>query len=170
MVKNIFAVVALALSLSVSVAAAEPIHFSKLIELLPAEDAFDGYARQKPEGTTTNAMGFHTTVVSVEFENKEDSEKTIKFQYTDGAPTQFVTTAYSALSQFSKEGTDGFDRGVKLGDFQAVETFRSEPQDGSLSVVVGEVLVQIETEKLPAETMRTAWEKVPAQKILDAKK
>mgnify|MGYP006908310577 CR=1 FL=1 len=167
---KILAAIVVVLGLAAEPVFAEPLHFTKLIEQLPGEDAFDEFKRQKPEGTTTNSMGFHTTVVSVEFLHVDDSAKSITFQYTDGAPTQFVTMAYSALAQFSKESTEGYEKGVKLGDFQAIEKFRNEPQDGSLTAVVGEVLVQIDTEGLPAETLRTAWGKVPTAGIVEAKK
>jgi len=164
------AVAVFALLAAGSSAAAEPIHFSKLIELLPGADALEGFERQKPEGTTTAAMGFHTTVVSAVYEGTDDDAKTIKIQYTDGAPTQFVTMAYGALAQFSQESTEGYEKGVKLGDFQAIEKFRNEPQDGTLTVVVDQILVQIDTSKLPAETLRTVWEKIPAKELLAAKK
>lgn len=158
------------LALTATSAAAEPLHFSKLIEMLPAADAFSGFTRRKPEGSTTNAMGFHTTMVSAEWENDADSAQTIKVSYTDGAPTEFVTTAFAALSQFSQESTEGWEKGVKLGDFQAIESYRTEEKTGSLSTVVGTVLVQIETQAQPAEALRTAWAKVPAAQILAAQK
>lgn len=167
---KILAAATLALLPVATSAAADPLHFSKLIEQLPAEGAFAGFTRQKPEGSTTNAMGFHTTVVSVLWENSEDSAKTIRIQYTDGAPTEFVTTAFAALSQFSQESTEGYEKGVKLGEFQAIESFRTEEKSGSLSVVIGTVLVQIETQGQPAEALRTVWALVPAKAILDAQK
>jgi hypothetical protein len=168
--KKILSAAILSLSLVATSAAADPLHFSKLIEQLPAEDAFAGFTRQKPEGSTTNAMGFHTTVVSAMWENSDDSAQTIRVQYTDGAPTEFVTTAFTALSQFSQESTEGYEKGVKLGEFQAIESYRTEEKSGSLSVVIGTVLVQIETQGQPAEALRTAWAKVPAPAILAATK
>ena len=167
--RTLLACATLVLSLAAATATAEPLHFTKLIEFLPPDGAFAGFERQKPEGTTTNAMGFHTSVVSATWVGQDDGAKRIEIQYTDGAPTQMVTTAYAALSQFSKESTEGYEKGVKLGDFQAIETFKTAGQNGSLSVVVGEVVVHIETAGVPAEMMRAAWEKVPAQEILAAK-
>lgn len=168
--KKMFASAALVLSLVAVSAAAEPLHFSKLIEQLPAAEAYAGFTRQKPEGSTTNAMGFHTTVVSATWEKSDDSAQTIRIQYTDGAPTEFVTTAFAALSQFSQESTEGYEKGVKLGEFQAIESYRTEEKTGSLSVVVGTVLVQVEIEGQPAEALRTAWAQVPAKAILEATK
>lgn len=154
--------VLLGLVLSVPPVAAEPIHFSKLLDFLPGDGVVPGFRRQKPEGTTSSAAGFHTSVVSAGYESAQDPNKKIRVQMSDGVPTQFVTVAYAALAQFSRESTEGYEKGVLLDGFQAVERFTHEGQEGTLTAVVGTVLVEIRTRGLPAETLRTVWKQIPA--------
>jgi len=164
------AAILLALVFVAAPVAAEPIHFSKLIEHLPGEDAIDGFKRGKPEGTTTAAMGFHTTVVSATYTKTDDPASTVRIQLSDGAPTQFVTMAYSALAQFSQESTEGYEKGVQVDGFQGIEKYRNEEQEGNLTLVVGSVLVEITTRKLPAEMLRTIFALIPAKELQGAKK
>lgn len=159
------ALVAVALGFTAVPALAEPIHFTKLIEQLPAADAIAGFQRRKPEGSTTAAMGFHTTVVSAVYESRDDAEKTIRIQMTDGAPTQFVTMAYSALQQFSQESTEGYEKGVQIDGYQGIERYRNEEQEGTLTLVVGTVVVEITTTGLPAAMLRTVWKLIPAKAL-----
>lgn len=155
--------------LAAGAVAAAPIHFSKLIEHLPGEDAIAGFARKKPEGSTTAAMGFHSTVVAASYENRQDESQTIRIQLSDGVPTQVVTMAYSALAKFSQESTDGYEKGVQIDGFQGIERFTHAGQEGLLTMVVGSVLVEIRTNGLPAEMLRTIWKQIPTAAIQAAK-
>lgn len=135
----------------------EPMHFSKLIEFLPKTDTIAGFEAGKPEGSTTSGMGMKATVVSVNLTSKDDSEKTIKVQITDGAPTQFVTMAYSMLGKFSQESTEGYEKAVEVDGYQAIEKYRIEEKDGTLTAVVNTLVVQIDTRGLPPETLQSTF-------------
>lgn len=158
----------LGLALGGSPVAAGPIHFTKLLEFLPGDGVVPGYRRQQPEGSTSSAAGFHTSVVSAVYEKAQESNTSIRIQMSDGVPTQFVTTTYAALAQFSREGTEGYEKGVLLDGFQAVERFTHEGQDGTLTVVVGTVLVEIRSRGLPADTLRAVWKQIPTAALRTA--
>ncbi len=166
--KRLSTLVATAAVLSIAghVAAQEPVHFSELIKAIP--EKVEGYEAEKPEGSTTSAMGFKVTNVSRVF--NKGSEK-ITINITDGAGNQMFAAAHAMAAQFSTETMEGYDKGFKLDGHQAIEHYENENKSGSLSVFVGgRFVVEVEIEGLPSSAMQEWFKKVDTKKLEELKK
>jgi hypothetical protein len=147
----------------------EPVHFSKLIPLLP--DKVDGFVAAKPNGSTTAAMGFKVSEVSrVYHKGKEDSDQTVTVKITDGTGNQFFAAAHAAAPEFSSETTAGYEKGFKLDGNPAIEKYTTDGKNGSLTVFLGErYLVQVDVNGLPGNSMQDWWKKIDAKKLIELK-
>ncbi|MBI4515871.1 MAG: hypothetical protein HY699_08665 [Deltaproteobacteria bacterium] len=149
--------------------ATEPLHFSKLIPLLP--DKVAGFVAEKAQGSTSAAMGFKVTEVSRTYhKDSEDSEHTVTVKITDGTGNQFFNAAYAAMPQFSNESTDGYEKGFPLDGNPATERYNTDNKYGSLTVfLAGRYLVQIDINGLDPKTMQEWWKKIEVKKLAELK-
>jgi hypothetical protein len=148
---------------------AEPTDSAKLLPLLP--EKVDGYVAEKPQGSTSTAMGFQLTEVSrVYHKGSEDGDETVTVKLTDGAGNQFFTAAHAAMGEFKTENAEGYEKGLKLDGFPAIERYTQESRDGSLTVfVAGRYLVEIDIAGLDSKEMRVWWKKLDARKLASLK-
>ncbi len=163
------AVVLLLAGVALAQEGAEPMHFSKLLPFLP--DKIEGFAAEKAEGSTSSAMGFKLTEVSrVYHKGKEDAEETVTVKITDGAGNQFFAAAHAAVVEFNTESTEGYEKGIKLDGYPAIERYTNEGKDGSLTVfVANRYLVQIDINGLDSKEMQAWWKKLDAKKLAELK-
>ncbi len=143
----------------------EPVHFSKLIPLLP--DHVAGYVTGKPEGTSTSAMGFKLTQVSrLYHKGTESSDESISVKITDGAGNEFFAAAHDTAAKFNKETTDGYEKGFTLDSYPAIERYSNQNKQGSLSVFVAErYLVEIDGSHLESAALQQWWKRIDAKKL-----
>ena len=148
---------------------AEPADSSKLLPFLP--EKVDGYVAEKPQGSTSTAMGFQLTEVSrVYHKGSEDGDETVTVKLTDGAGNQFFTAAHAAMGEFKTENAEGYEKGLKLDGFPAIERYTPESRDGSLTVyVASRYLVEIDIDGLDSKEMRVWWKKLDARKLATLK-
>lgn len=144
----------------------EPIHFSKLIELLPK--APSGWtAEGEPRGETTNAMGFKVSMAEQSFSAEG---KSLQVKITDGAFNAPLYTVITMAAQFARESTEGYEKGVTLDGNPGVEKWRKEGGDAELNVVVGKrFFVEIEGSGITPEVVREAWGSVDRAKLAGLK-
>lgn len=144
----------------------EPIHFTKLIELLPpAPSGFeaDGEAR----GETTNAMGFQVSMAERSFSAEG---KSLRVKITDGAFNAPLYTVVTMAAQFARESTEGYEKGVTLDGNPGVEKWQKDGGDASLNVVVGKrYFVEIEGSGITPELVRQVWGSVDRAKLAGLK-
>ncbi len=143
----------------------EPVEFAKLLPFLP--DKVDGYVAEKPQGSTGSAMGFQLTEVSrVYHKGTGDSDETVTVKLTDGAGNQFFTAAHTAVSEFNTDNAEGYEKGLKLDGFPAIERYTNESHDGSLTVfIAGRYLVEIDVDGLDSKEMQAWWKRLDAKKL-----
>jgi hypothetical protein len=172
--KRLIAVGAMAVMLALVGAAQaqpaiEPVHFSKLIPLLP--DKVDGFVADKAEGSTTSAMGFKITEASRAYhKEKADAAETVHVKITDGTGNQFFTAAHAAMMQFNNESTDGYEKGFTLDGNPAIEKYTNDSKDGSLTVfIAGRYLVEIDVNGIESKALQEWWKKIDAKKLVDLK-
>ena len=159
-------VVALLLARNASAGvSAEPVDSAKLLPFLP--DTVDGYVAEKPHGSTSTAMGFQLTEVSrIYHRGSEDADATVTVKLTDGAGNQFFTAAHTAVAEFKTENAEGYERGLTLDGFPAIERYTNESRDGSLTVfVASRYLVEIDIDGLDSQEMQVWWKKLNAKKL-----
>jgi hypothetical protein len=145
--------------------AVEPVDSVKLLPFLP--EKVDGYVAEKPQGSTSTAMGFQLTEVSrVYHKGSEDADETVTVKLTDGAGNQFFTAAHAAVGKFKTENADGYEKGLKLDGFPAIERYTNESRDGSLTVFVADrYLVEIDIDGLDSKEMQVWWKRLDARKL-----
>lgn len=146
--------------------AVDPVHFSKLIELLPKAPA--GFtADGDPRGETTNAMGFK---VSTAEQGYSAEGKSLQVKLTDGAFNAPLYAFVTMASQFARESTEGYEKGVTYDGSPGVEKWRKDGGDAELTVVVGKrFLVQVEGSGITPEVVRQVWSSVDRAKLAGLK-
>lgn len=144
----------------------EPVHFSKLIELLPK--APSGWtADGEPKGETTNAMGFKVSMAEQSFSAEG---KSLQVKITDGAFNAPLYTVITMAAQFARESTEGYEKGVTLDGNPGLEKWRKEGGDAELNVVVGKrFFVEIQGSGITPELVRKVWESVDRAKLAGLK-
>ena len=144
----------------------EPVHFSKLIELLPKVPsvwAADG----EPRGETTNAMGFKVSMAEQSFSQEGRS---LHVKITDGAFNAPLYTVITMAAQFAHESTEGYEKGVTLDGNPGVEKWRKNGGDAELNVVIGKrFFVEIEGSGVTPEMIREVWSTVDRAKLAGLK-
>ena len=143
----------------------EPVDSAKLLPFLP--EKVEGFVAEKPRGSTGTAMGFQLTEVSrVYHKGSEDADETVTVKLTDGAGNQFFTAAHTAVAEFKTENAGGYEKGLKLDGFPAIERYSTESRDGSLTVFIADrYLVEIDVEGLDSTEMQAWWKKLDAKKL-----
>jgi hypothetical protein len=144
---------------------AEPVDSVKLLPFLP--EIVEGFVAEKPHGSTSTAMGFQLTEVSrVYHKGSEDGDETVTLKLTDGAGNEFFTAAHAAIADSKIENADGYEKGLKLDGFPAIERYTNESRDGSLTVfVASRYLVEIDIDGLDSKEMQVWWKRLNAKKL-----
>lgn len=163
---------AVALLLVCSAYAAEPIEpvdAAKLLPFLP--ETIDGFVAEKPHGSSSTAMGFQLTEVSrIYHKGSEDSDETVTVKLTDGAGNQFFTAAHASVAELKSENAEGYEKGLKIDGFPAIERYTYESHDGSLTVFIGSrYLVEISVDGLDSKEMQAWWKKLDVRKLVALK-
>ena len=146
--------------------AVEPVHFSKLIELLPK--ALGGWkADGEARGETTNAMGFKVSMAEQHFSAEG---KSLRVKITDGAFNAPLYTVITMAAQFARESTEGYEKGVTLDGSPGVEKWRKDGGDAELNVVVGKrYFVEIQGSGITPELVHEVWGSVDRAKLAGLK-
>src|SRR5262249_32493303 len=136
--------------------APEPVHYTKLIPLLP--DKVEGFVAETPGGSTAAAMGFKLTEVSRTYHQaKDDAAEKVTVKITDGAGNQFFAAAHGNMGKFNQENEDGFSKGFTLDGYPAVETYTNESKEGALTIFIApRYLIEITSSGL-ASTVLEDW-------------
>jgi len=147
----------------------EPVEFSKLLPFLP--ENVEGFVAEKPQGSTSSAMGFQLTEVSrVYHKGSVDGDDTVTVKLTDGAGNQFFTAAHSAVAELDTENAEGYEKGLKLDGFPAIERYTKASHDGSLTVfIASRYLVEIDIDGLDSKELQTWWRRLDAKKLATLK-
>jgi len=143
-----------------------PVHFSKLVELLPP--APSGWtADGDPRGETTNAMGFSVSTAERSFSAEG---KSLRVKITDGAFNAPLYTVITMAAQFSRESTEGYEKGVTIDGNPGVEKWAKDGGDAELNVVVGKrYFVEIDGSGVTPELVREVWGSVDRAKLAGLK-
>jgi hypothetical protein len=155
--------------LAIAQPTAEPVHFSKLMPLLP--DPVEGFIAEKAEGSTTATVGFKLTEVSRRYhKGKDAAEATVVVKLVDSTGNPGIAAAHAAMAQFSHETSEGYEKGFTLDGHPAIERYTNESKDGSLIVfVAGRYLVEITIQGLDSPTLQEWWKKIDVKKLTDLK-
>jgi hypothetical protein len=144
----------------------DPVHFSKLIELLPkAPSGFTADA--DPRGETTNAMGFKVSTAEQSFSSERGS---LRVKIMDGAFNAPLYTIVTMAAQFARESTEGYEKGVTLDGNPGVEKWRKDGGDAELNIVVGKrFFVEIDGSGITPDLVREVWGSIDRARLAGLK-
>jgi hypothetical protein len=127
----------------------------------------DGFVAEKPQGSTSSAMGFKLTAVSrVYHKGSADADETVTVKLTDGAGNQFFAAAHAAVNELKTETAEGYEKGVQLDGFPGIERYTKESRDGSLTVFIADrYLVEIDIDGLDNDELHAWWKRLDAKKL-----
>jgi len=143
----------------------DPVSFNALLPLLPAAPA--GFTAEEPRGETTAAMGFKISEVERSY-TKGDQHLHVKI--VDGAYNAFIYAGVTMAAQFSRESTEGYEKGVTIDGSPGVEKWSKESRRGELTVVVGKrFLVSVDASPVEPDFVRTVFASVDRAKLTSLK-
>lgn len=134
----------------------EPISFRELIEYLP--EAPHGWTAEKPEGETNSFGSFSVSQVNQTYtqDNKE-----IKVNIFDCAFNSALYTPFLLSTEFSRESTEGYNKGIKIGNIPGREEYTYSSKQGSLNLLVNNrFLIQIDGRNIEEVELRRWWERM----------
>jgi len=143
----------------------DPVSFNALLPLLPAAPA--GFTAEEPRGETTAAMGFKISEVERSY-TKGDQHLHVKI--VDGAYNAFIYAGVTMAAQFSRESTEGYEKGVTIDGSPGLEKWSKESRRGELTVVVGKrFLVSVDASPVEPDFVRTVFASVDRAKVTSLK-
>jgi hypothetical protein len=141
--------------------AVDPVSFNVLLPLLPP--APPGFTAEEPKGETTAAMGFKISEAERSF-RKGDQHLHVKI--VDGAYNSFIYAGVTMAAQFSRESTEGYEKGVTIDGNPGLEKWNKASKRGELTVVVGKrFVVTVEASPVEADFVRSVYGSVDKAKL-----
>lgn len=134
---------------------AEAVHFAELIKALP--DPPSGWTADEPRGST-NQMGDYKMSQASRTYRKEGSNETVQLSIDDWAYNQAIYAPFIMQARFSQESTEGYSKGIKMGENPGREEYRNSSQSGQRSVLVEKrFLVKIAINNMTTEAFDAWW-------------
>ena len=140
---------------------ADPVHFSELIKFLPEPPA--GWESQAPKGSSNKMGEWSFTEVEREY---TQGDKRIEIQILDWAFHKELYAGFFVAAAFSQETTEGYNKGIKIGEDPGREEYKTADKDGTLSVLVGKrFFVTIKGDNIEAAELRQWWDRLDAKAL-----
>ena len=112
----------------------DPVHFSVLLDALPDAPS-DAWTAGEPRGETNQMGDFSMSVASNTFRRDDGAE--IEVTISDFAFNQFAYSGFTLAAAFSQESTEGYNRGITVGDDPGREEFDYASERGSRELLYG---------------------------------
>jgi hypothetical protein len=134
----------------------EPLHFKELLPFLP--EPISGWEAEEPKGSSSSMGTF--SLSEVERTYRMDQQQ-IEVKIADWAYRQELWAPFFIAAGFSQETTEGYNKGIMVGEDPGREEYHNENKDGTLSVLVGKrFLLTIEGDGIDAAALRTWFDHV----------
>lgn len=143
----------------------DPISFKALVALLP--EVADWERTGDPRGETSQMGEFRISNASQRYERKNGDERsTMKVSIVDGSYVPMVYAPFAMMSKFSKEGTDGFSKGLKIDGQPAFEEWKKKQRSSTLTILVEDrFLITIEGRTVDEKATRQWASHLPLEKL-----
>lgn len=140
----------------------EPVSFKELINYLP--DMPTNWSATEPKGETTSFGEYSITNVKRTYSkgDKEIEVTIFDWAYNTGLYAPFLISA-----EFSQETTEGYNKGIKIGDTPGREEYNYSEGNGSLSLLLEQrFFIQIEGNNLEdSAELRQWWQKIDSKSL-----
>ena len=134
----------------------DPVHFSELIKFLPEPPS--GWESEAPKGSSNKMGEWSFTEVSRLY---TQGEKRIEIQILDWAYHKELYATFFVTAGFSTEDTEGYNKGIKIGEDPGREEYKNASKHGALSMLVGKrFFLTITGDHIEAAELRQWWDRV----------
>jgi hypothetical protein len=110
----------------------DPLPFSDLMAMLP--DAPAGWEAEKPTGESTQMGEWKFAQARRSYRS---GDKTIDIEIQDWAYQYGLYAPFFLTASFSQETSEGYNKGIRIGQDPGREEYNYEGQRGTLSLLVG---------------------------------
>lgn len=132
----------------------EPVSLQELIEYLPPVPS--GWTAEKPKGQT-NSFGNYSIAHIKQTYSRND--KTMTVTIFDWAFNSALYLPFILSTEFSQESTEGYNKGIKIGEIPGREEYDYHTKDGSLNLLINQrFFVQIDGKNIEETELREWWE------------
>ena len=133
-----------------------PISFKDLLEHLPKPP--QGWTAKEPMGETTSIGSYGISQVSQTY---SQADKIITVTIFDWAFNSSLYTPFLLTTKFSQESTEGYNKGIKIGDIPGREEYRYQSRQGSLNLLLdSRFFVRIDGDAIEEQELREWWSKI----------
>ncbi len=135
--------------------AVDPLHFSKLIEALP--DVPSGWKAEDAKGESSQMGEMKISQANRNY-SKEGGEERVRVTISDWAYHQALYLPFLMQANFSQESTEGYSKGIKIGEDPGREEYKLKERDGKRNVLVHKRYnVEIGIENMDAKAFDEWW-------------
>ncbi len=144
----------------------EVLHFSKLIEALPDTPA--GWTATDAKGTTTQMGEWKISNAKREY-REEGGDGRVIVSIDDWAYHQMLYMPFFMAAKFSQESSDGYQKGITVGEWPGMEKYTYATKRGDRSLLVHKryhVKIDgrgVESDALDVWMKRVKTDSLPAQ-------
>jgi hypothetical protein len=133
----------------------EAVHFSVLINALP--DVPGGWTADDARGST-NQMGDYKMSEANRTYRKDGGEERVEVQIQDWAFNQAIYIPFFLQAGFSQESTEGYSKGIKMGEAPGREEYTISSRSGQRSVLVNKRFhVQVRIDNMEPDALNEWW-------------
>ncbi len=144
----------------------EAVHYSVLINALP--DVPDGWTADDAKGST-NEMGDYKMSEASRTYSREGSDERVNVQIQDWAFNQAIYIPFFLQAGFSQESTEGYSKGIKMGEDPGREEYTNSSRSGQRSVLVHKRFhVQVKINDMDAAALNEWWPRVKTSELPEA--
>lgn len=136
--------------------ATDPVHFSKLIDALPSVP--DGWTGSEPKGSTSTMGDFK---ISQSSRNFTKGDQSVEVEIFDWNYKSSLYAPFFMTAAFSQEDTEGYNKGIKMGDSPGREEYKYKEQSGNRTAIFKKrYMIKVEVRKMPKEALDEWWGKL----------
>jgi hypothetical protein len=90
----------------------------------------------------------------------------MKVSIVDGSYVPMVYAPFAMMSKFSKEGPDGYSKGLKIDGQPAFEEWKKKSRSSTVTILIEDrFLITLEGRKVDEKTARTWASEIPVKKL-----
>ena len=141
----------------------ETVHFSELIKALP--DVPNGWTADDPRGSTSEMGTFKMSRASRTY-TMEGSDERVEVTVEDWAYNQAVYIPFMMQARFSEETTEGYSKGITVGEDPGREEYRTASRSGNRSILARKRYhTKIDINNLDASAFDEWWPRVKISEL-----
>jgi len=137
----------------------DPVHFNDLIAVLPEPPS--GWTAQDPKGQTSDMGGMKLSNASRVY-TEQDGDGRVEIEIQDWAFNKLVYGPFMIRSKFSQESTEGWNKGITVGEDPGYEEYKTKSRRGERMVLYGKRYpIKINVRNQDAEAFDEWWQAIP---------